>query len=124
MCSKEKEEEETHEKEKQNVKNKKPASDKRKQQLVTCIQLATELEEIKKTDTKPNKRNVYSIKSAYPIEFGRRGGSELSFPVKFQKEMGAVKHEEDRRGCADTSAVQVSALHQYSALMYTLYIDF
>lgn len=77
-----------------------------------------------KTDTKPNKRNVYSIKSAYPIEFGRRGGSELGFPVKFQKEIQAVKHEEDRRRCADTSAVQVSALHQCSAPMYNVYIDF
>lgn len=50
----------------------KPALDKRKQQLVTCIQLATEHIRDQKTDTNPNKRNVYSIKSAYQIEYDRR----------------------------------------------------
>lgn len=53
---------ETPQKNKQNVKTKKRNLDKRKQQLVTCIQLAREHIRDQETDTDPNKRNVYSIK--------------------------------------------------------------
>lgn len=57
----------------------KPALDKRKQQLVTCIQLATEHIRDQKTDTNPNKRNVYSIKSANQIEYDRREARSRDF---------------------------------------------
>lgn len=63
----------------------KPALDKRKQQLVTCIQLATEHIRDQKTDTNPNKRNVYSIKSAYQIEYDRREARSRDFQSNSRK---------------------------------------
>lgn len=62
-----------------NMSKQKPVLDKRKQQLVTCIQLATEHIRDQKTDTNPNKRNVYSIKSAYQIEYDRREARSRDF---------------------------------------------
>lgn len=63
----------------------KPALDERKQQLVTCIQLATEHVRDQKTDTNPNKRNVYSIKSAYQIEYDRKEAPSRDFQSNSQK---------------------------------------
>lgn len=57
----------------------KPTLDERKQQLVTCIQLATEHVRDQKTVTNPNKRNVYSVKSAYQIEYDRREAPSRDF---------------------------------------------
>lgn len=75
----------------------KPALDKRKQQLVTCIQLATKLKRSKDGYKNPNKRNVYSMESAYQIEFGRREARSRVFQSN-SREIEPVKHEEDRAG--------------------------
>lgn len=109
MCSEEKERkkitENPQERKQKSTETRTPPPNK--QQLVTCIQLATELQRSK--DLNPSKRNVYSIESACQMESDRREAWSRDFQSNSRERqtLNATTWE--------TSAVQLSACHQRSA---------